>query len=229
MSGLISSLKEFLFPRHCIVCRNRLGEEEEHICFTCLRRLPRFGKWKPGNQMEHHLEGLLRINRAAAWFTYRHESDYRRLLMKMKYFGHPEVGEYLGRCTAQELLPTGFFDGIDVLVPVPLAKERQRERGYNQSEWIVKGLASVTGIAVRTDAVVRTVSNESQTHKSREERAANVQGIFALQNASGLAGHHVLLVDDVMTTGATLAACAAPLTTVEGLTLSMLTVALASS
>lgn len=228
-SDLLMRLEDFLYPRHCIVCNCRLGWREEHVCFACLRRLPRFGEWKPGNYMEQHMAGFLHIERAAAWFLYHHYSDNRRLLMKMKYFGHPEIGEFLGRCTARELLPSGFFEGIDVLVPVPLAKERQRERGYNQCEWIVKGIAAVTGIAMRTDAVVRTVSNESQTHKNRAERAANVQGIFALQNAEGLAERHVLLVDDVITTGATLAACATPLKTVDGLKLSLLAVGMAAS
>ena len=119
-----------------------------------------------------------------------------------------EVGERLACMAAKEIAATGFFDGIDIIIPLPLSKKKKRRRGYNQSDYIAKGISRATGIPVVTDAVVREKSNETQTHKNRDERWKNVEGIFKLAAPEKLEGKHILLIDDILTTGATLCSCA---------------------
>ena len=133
----------------------------------------------------------------------------------------------MGRYMAAELIESGFFQGIDVIIPIPLHETKQRIRGYNQSEWIARGIAAVTGIPVDTEAVVRRKYTETQTRKSIFERWENVEGIFELHHAESLIGKHVLIVEDVLTTGATTVACASRIMEVEGIRISVLTLAVA--
>lgn len=128
---------------------------------------------------------------------------------------------------AAELLDSGFFEGVDVIIPIPLHKKKQQIRGYNQSECIARGIAAVTGIAVCVESVVRRKNTETQTRKSVFERWENVDGIFELNHADSLTGKHILIVDDVLTTGATTIACASQLAEVEGIRISVLTLAVA--
>ena len=129
--------------------------------------------------------------------------------------------------TVATLLASGFFEGVDVILPVPLHKKKQQIRGYNQSEWIARGIAAVTGISIDTESVVRQKNTETQTRKSSFERWENVEGIFQLHHAEPLAGKHVLIVDDVLTTGATTVECASCLAEIEGIRISILTLAMA--
>ena len=132
----------------------------------------------------------------------------------------------MGRCMAAELLPTGFFEDVDVVIPVPLHPRKQRARGYNQSEWIARGVSAVTGIPIDTESILRKKNTETQTRKSVFERRDNVEGIFELQHPETLAGKHILIVDDVLTTGSTTLACASCLVDVEDIRISILTLAM---
>ena len=114
----------------------------------------------------------------------------------------------MGRYMAAELLSSHFFQGIDVIIPIPLHKKKQQIRGYNQSEWIARGITAVTGIPIDTESILRKKNTETQTHKSILERRDNVEGIFELQRPEALVGKHILIVDDVLTTGSTTLACA---------------------
>ena len=143
----------------------------------------------------------------------------------LKYGGRKDLGEIMGRFMAAELLESGFFRGIDVIVPVPLHPRKQRIRGYNQSEYIARGIAAVTGLSLDTSSVVRKRHTETQTSKSAYERWENVDGMFRLDCPERFAGKHVLLVDDVLTTGATTTACADAFRDVEGMCISVLTLA----
>ena len=114
----------------------------------------------------------------------------------------------MGRMMAEELKATSFFDGIDLIVPIPLSRKKERQRGYNQSEWIAWGISEATGIPTDTTSVVRTKSNPSQTTLDHRQRRENVRDIFAVRHPGSLEGRHILLVDDVITTGATMLSCA---------------------
>lgn len=133
----------------------------------------------------------------------------------------------MGRMMACELLRSGFFETVDCIVPVPLHKKKQHLRGYNQSEWIARGLAAVTGIPMNVSAVVRAKNTETQTRKTLSERWENVQGVFLLLQPALFVKKHILIVDDVLTTGATTVACALAFSEVEGIRISVLTLAVA--
>ena len=167
------------------------------------------------------------MERATSFFFYEKGSDFRLILHRLKYGGQKEIGAIMGRYMAAELLSSHFFQGIDVIIPIPLHKKKQQIRGYNQSEWIARGIAAVTGIPIDTESILRKKNTETQTRKSVFERRDNVEGIFELQHPETLTGKHILIVDDVLTTGSTTLACASCLVNVEGIRISILTLATA--
>ena len=159
------------------------------------------------NPVEQIFWGRCRIESAAAFSYFHKGSRIRRLIHRLKYDGVKEVGYELGKIYGLSLKSSGFLDGIDIITPVPLHKSRKRTRGFNQSEIISAGISEATGLPVVTTALERTVATSTQTKRSREERWENVEGIFYLKNPTLLEGKHVLLVDDVITTGATIESC----------------------
>lgn len=224
----LGSFVSLLFPRCCIVCGRPLAKGEECLCTLCNINLPRTGyHLMEDNPVEKLFWGKIPLERATSFFFYRKGSDFRQILHQLKYGGQKNIGAIMGRYMAAELQESGFFEDIDVIVPVPLHKKKQRLRGYNQSEWIARGVATVTGIPIDTESVVRHKNTETQTSKSSLERWENVNGIFKLHHAESLAGKHILIVDDVLTTGATTVECASCLTEIEGVRISVLTLAIA--
>lgn len=224
---LLSLLRLFM-PRHCAVCGDGLCEDEEVICLKCNMGLPRTDYHRlADNPVERALWGRMPLVRASAYMFYSKGGDYRHVLHLLKYGGRKDYGEAMGRMMAAELAPSGFFDGVDVIVPVPLHPRKEQHRGYNQSECIARGVSAITGLPVDVASLVRTKDTETQTHKSAMERQENVAGIFALRRSGAFVGQHVLLIDDVLTTGATVTACADALAGVEGLRVSVLTLAVA--
>lgn len=224
----LGSFVSLLFPRCCIVCGRPLAKGEECLCTLCNINLPRTGyHLMEDNPVEKLFWGKIPLERATSFFFYRKGSDFRQILHQLKYGGQKNIGAIMGRYMAAELQESGFFEDIDVIVPVPLHKKKQRLRGYNQSEWIARGIATVTGIPIDTESVVRHKNTETQTSKSSLERWENVNGIFELHHAESLAGKHILIVDDVLTTGATTVECASCLTEIERVRISVLTLAIA--
>lgn len=226
--GVWIDLWELFFPRCCVVCGHRLLKDEEHLCLRCLSRLPRTGMHLyPDNLMEKNLWGKLPLGRAVAFLYYAKGGDTQKVLFSLKYHGNSRLGLFLGRWMAAELLPSGFFQDIDYIVPVPLHERKKRRRGYNQSEMLAEGLSVVTGIPVSKHLMVREQFTETQTRKGSYERWVNVSGVFGCPVPEVYEGKHILLVDDVMTTGATLVSCADTLSAVPRLRISILTLALA--
>jgi len=150
----------------------------------------------------------MNIERAVALFYYEPHSEVNRIVHSFKYFNHPENAEFMGRMMADELIDGGFFSGIDIIVPMPLAKKRQRSRGYNQSMEMARGVSGMTGIPIRTDIVRRKTFKKSQTTMNRWQRNDNVKDAFELKNGNDLDGKHILIIDDVVTSGSTVIACA---------------------
>lgn len=219
----ISDLFELIFPRHCIVCGTLLAKEEKDLCLNCLIGLPIIEQ-SQREELEKTFWGIVQVERVASYINYRKGSPYNRLLHELKYNNRPEVGVHLAINAATELKEEGFFEGIDLIVPLPLSKKKLRKRGYNQCDYIAKGISHVTDLPIITNAISRIKANETQTHKTREERWKNTEGIFAVKDPKQLSGKHVLLVDDVLTTGATIAACATAMSTV-GCKISIFTIA----
>ena len=179
------------------------------------------------NPVERTFWGKMPLERATSYFFYHKGSDFRRILHQLKYGGRKDIGVMMGRFIAAELAATDFFREVDVIVPVPLHPRKQKLRGYNQSECIAQGIAAVTGIPIDTLSVVRNKHTDTQTHKSAYERWENVEGIFSLHRPELFKGKHILIVDDVLTTGATTTACADAFSGIEGLHISVLTLAVA--
>ena len=224
----LGSFLSLFFPHCCIVCGRPLAKGEECLCTMCNINLPRTDyHLRKDNPVEKQFWGKIPLERATSFFFYRKGSDFRQILHQLKYGGQKGIGAIMGRYMAAELLESGFFEGVDVILPVPLHKKKQQIRGYNQSEWIARGIAAVTGISIDTESVVRRKNTETQTRKSSLERWENVEGIFELHHAQSLTGKHVLIVDDVLTTGATTVECASCLTGIEGIRISILTLAIA--
>lgn len=204
----ISDLIDLIFPRHCIVCGEVLSPQEKDICLNCLYLLPKVEQIHR-NEIEKVFWGSIDIVHATSYIYYRKGSPYNGILHAMKYKNRPEVGERIAIMAVEELKESGFFDSIDAIVPLPLSKKKQHQRNYNQCDFIADGLSKATGIPVLKKCVTRTVANETQTHKSRDERWRNVEGIFSIVKPEVLEGKHILLIDDILTTGATLTSCAA--------------------
>lgn len=182
---------------------------EEVICVRCQADLPRVRTVSfEENDIARIFWGLVPIEKGISFFHYAPHSPYSRILFELKYHDHPEVGKTMGRMMAEELKATSFFDGIDLIVPIPLSRKKERQRGYNQSDWIAWGISEATGIPTDTTSVVRTKSNPSQTTLDHRQRRENVRDIFDVRHPGSLEGRHILLVDDVITTGATMLSCA---------------------
>ena len=190
-----------------MVCDELLSPQERDICLDCMSKLPKIEKLHL-EEIEKVFWGKVEIERATSYIYYHKNSPYNNIIHYLKYKNRPEPGERLAFIAAKEIAETGFFDGIDAIVPLPLSKKKLKERGYNQCDYIAAGISRATGIPVLKGAVVRTTANETQTHKNRDERWKNVEGIFALDRPQDIEGKHVLLLDDILTTGATLASCA---------------------
>lgn len=208
--SLLARLIDTLAPRSCTVCGGRLTVTEEVMCACCNHSLPRTGYAKSGydNRLVRLFWGRIPIEKGAAFFFYKAHSDTSRLIYQLKYGGHPELGEGLGRIVAAEFAHDSFFEGITAVVPVPLARQREKERGYNQSVEIARGISAETGLPVLDKVLERISFHGSQTQKGRWERNENVEKAFRLLDTSALNNQHILLVDDVITSGATLVAAA---------------------
>lgn len=205
-----SRLLDLISPRQCVVCGDRLAVSEETLCSKCYLHLPRtnFNRNLYENVMAKLFWGQIAIEKATALFFYEPHAETANLLYELKYKNHPEIGVVMGRMMAKELMNSGLFDDIDAIVPMPLAKKRERERGYNQSLELAKGVSEVTGLSIANQIVRRTKFMGSQTQRGRWERNENVENVFELINDNDICGKHLLLIDDVVTTGATIVACA---------------------
>lgn len=198
-----------LFPRLCYACGNHLLRNEYLICTECYIRMPRTAyHLKEDNPVARLFWGRCRIERAAAFSFYNRDSRIRKLIHNLKYKGVREIGSELGRIYGNSLKDSKFLEGIDLIIPVPLHPTKERLRGFNQSGIIAGGFSDVTGIPVNCNILIRQGFSETQTRRSRYERWVNVEGIFCISMPELAEGKHVLLIDDVITTGSTLEACA---------------------
>ena len=224
-------LLDLISPRLCVVCGQRLTVSEETICSICNLHLPRTGFHQDPyeNEMAKLFWHQIPIERATALFYYVAHSETANIIYMLKYKNHPEIGEVMGRMTARELQTKGFFDGIDGIVPVPLARKRLRQRGYNQSMEIANGVSEITSLPIYNKVIRRNTFEGSQTNKGRWERNENVEKVFELIDSETVRGKHLLIVDDVVTTGATVIACAKELCKAGNVKVSVLALGFAKS
>lgn len=218
-----SALLGIVYPRLCEVCGRALVEGEDILCLRCLAEMPFYSAATFDDGDIHRRIMRCPIERAAALYYYYRDSPYAMLIQHAKYSHRPSLARALGSAVARRLLPDGFFCDIDAIVPVPLHKAKMRRRGYNQSLEIAVGVSAVTSVPV-VDMLV-AAPHSSQTARSRLQRWRNAAAIYSLDAAAPSPGAHILLVDDVITTGATLSACATALRSVfPGIRISVLTI-----
>jgi ComF family protein len=203
---------------------------EELVCLSCEQHLPRTGYHAdPDNETSQRFAGRIPFERATS-FTYFVEGGLiQHLLHRVKYGRRSDIAVSIGHLLGDELKAAGWSTGIDAIIPVPLHWRKEARRGYNQSEQLAIGISEHTGVPVWSKVLKRTRFTESQTDKSRQERLLNVADAFAVKQPTRLSGKHILLVDDVLTTGATMESCAHALLKVPGLRISLATAAIASS
>lgn len=208
--ALYDGCLNLILPRWCCACGAKLNSRRDLLCLDCWEQLPIQEKMmEPNNETERIFWGAFPIVRGMALFAFEPKGVSGTLIHEIKYNHRKDLARALGRLMAQQFLARGLLDGIDVIIPVPLHWRRQWSRGYNQSNELAKGLSAISGIPVLSNAIKRGRNNRSQTKMNRDERWNNVKGLFALVEGNAtraLEGKHILLVDDVITTGATLTA-----------------------
>lgn len=223
-------ISHLLYPNPCVGCGQEIFQRHLPVCGQCLWQLPATGyHLQADNPMARYFTGRIPVQQAAAWLFFAKGGLTQQLVHALKYKGRRDVGLFLGSAMATALQKENWLQDIDVLVPLPLNRHKLKRRGFNQSMVLCEGMAHTTGLPIQEIAVVRTIYTDTQTRKSRIQRWRNVADVFDLGHTKGLAGKHALLVDDVVTTGATLEACGKVLLGVPGLRLSVLSLAVASN
>ncbi len=209
LSELFRDVASLFFPARCAVCGEPLETGERTLCTLCRATAPLTGYWREAdNPVVRKCWGLVPVEQASGFLFFVHGSGWRQLIHGFKYRGAWRTARSLGEWYGRYLRESGLYDGVECVVPLPLHPFKRCRRGYNQSEYIAEGIASQLGVPVERHCVYRRRNTASQALKPRRERAGNVEGAFAVRHPERLAGRHLLLVDDVMTTGATLLSCA---------------------
>ena len=217
------SFLHLLFPHICAGCGSDIISEESVLCMHCVAELPETNFEKhQNNPVEKLFYGRLQLANASSQYYFSKESLIQRLMHLLKYKGNKDLGLQLGRMMGQSLKDSGRFE-VDALIPLPLFPAKQKRRGYNQSAIICDGMKETMNIPVWNDVITRPQHTETQTRKGRIERWKNIEGKFELITPQKISGKHILLVDDILTTGATLEACGGELLNAENVKLSVAT------
>ena len=201
-------LTDLIYPNLCLICSESLVAGESQLCVKCFNSIPKTNyHLLKNNPVEKRFWGKVPVERASSYFFFQKGSDFQKLIHELKYRGNKEAGIATGKYAAADLLESPDFMSIDVIIPVPLHPKKEAKRGYNQSYIIGEGMAEILAKPLVGNNLIRVQERTTQTRKSVFERFENTQGIFELRNPDELRGKHVLLVDDVLTTGSTLEAC----------------------
>lgn len=224
-----NAFTELLYPNLCPACSNHLIENQK-LCFECEANLPLTDfHLHNENEITEKFDGRILIENGGALFRFTKSGRVQELIHQLKYRGNSEIGIHLGRMYGEILKENNAFETVDLIIPVPLHPKKEKQRGYNQSDMIAQGMAQTLFIPWQRDILIRTEYTTSQTKKSNFDRFENVKKAFAISNPNLLKNKHILLVDDVLTTGATLEACALNLLEMEGCKVSIAVLAIAQS
>lgn len=224
---IVNALIDFFLPRYCLMCGTRLELQEQTVCIHCNFELPRTRLWlsPTDNRLITRFIGKIPIKKAAAYLYYTPHTATANIIYAFKYHKEPFTALSMGEMMAKEI-GHAFFDDIDCIIPIPLNKKREKQRGYNQSERLATGISNVHHIPVLNNIVKRRTDNVTQTSLDASDRQRNIEDIFCLtRHSKKVQGKHCLIVDDVVTTGSTTAGCAEALLNVPGTTVSVLALA----
>lgn len=224
--NILSDFTHLFFPHVCAGCGTDVLNRESPLCLHCVNQLP-FTNFHlhSGNPVERYFWGRIPVRHATALCHFTRASLVQHLLHQLKYKGNKDIGIFLGRMAGKLLRQSNYFDDVDVLVPLPLFAQREKKRGYNQATLLCEGMSAVMQLPVISNVVIRLSATETQTQKNRTERWQNMEGRFQLIQPDAVHDKHVLLVDDVVTTGATLEACGEQLLKAKNSRLSIATMA----
>jgi ComF family protein len=216
------------YPRYCLACHEALVKGELNVCTSCMLHLPRTNFHKtPNNVLFTKLQGRMQLDHAFSFLLFIKDGRVQRLLHELKYNNRPELAVELGRVYGEELLPHHIQNSIDLIIPVPLHASKLRKRGYNQSEAFAQGLSDSLQRSVNATCLERVLKTETQTRKSKLMRWENVREVFSVRDNGEVKGKRILLVDDVITTGATIEACAMELSAAGATSISVASIAYA--
>lgn len=223
-NDLLHEFSYLFYPNVCVVCGEELLHAEECICLRCLYKLPRTFNFKEKeNAAERLMAGRVPFERIASFCHFTKGGVLPPLIHQLKYHHRSEIGYLLGRLFGEDLRGSDFLRPVDLILPVPLHPRKEQIRGYNQAEMIAKGLSEASSLPMSVGNLIRVVFNPTQTKRTKSERWENVRDIFEVKEPEALSEKHILLVDDVITTGSTLEACGVALQNCKGLKVSMAT------
>jgi competence protein ComFC len=228
LMALINDFLSLIYPRYCEACEGLLYKHERVICNKCALGLPKSNfHLNNKNPIVMALGGRVPLQNASSLFVFEKAGKVQNLLHALKYEKQQVIGELMGQTFYNDLKNSSFFEGIDHVVPIPLHKKKQRARGFNQSECFAKGISEKSGIPMDTQSFIRAIETSTQTKKGKAERWLNVKDAFAIKDPEVFKNKHILLVDDVITTGATIEGAWQALKTIEGIKISVATIAYA--
>ncbi len=219
---------DVIYPASCVGCQTPLVGNESNICTYCLFELPKTDFHKiQDNVVQRAFSGRCLLQKATSYLHFSKGGVVQALLHALKYRGRTEIGDLVGAMAARELLQDGFLDDIDFVVPIPLHPQKLEKRGYNQSEILASAVADNSNVKLNTNNLVRVEFTETQTRKSRFARWLNVETVFKVIDPGIFENKHILLVDDVVTTGSTVEGCVVQMERIPGIKISLFTLAYA--
>ncbi|MEP6845443.1 MAG: ComF family protein [Panacibacter sp.] len=208
LAQYLNNFTNLFFPHVCEGCGTDILNNNSILCATCQVQLPETEFLdSTDNPVERKFYGQLQLQAAGAAYYFTKDGMLQHLIKQLKYHGNKEIGFYLGRQLGNYLAATSRFNNVDVIIPLPLNPRKHKKRGYNQAAVIAEGISSIWPKPINTRAVERSIFTETQTHKDRISRWQSMRNVFAVTDANALSGKAILLVDDIITTGATLEAC----------------------
>ncbi len=223
---LAFNLLSFFYPKSCVSCNNALQQNEKQLCLNCMLHLPETNyHLYIENPLKNIFSGRVRVENVASLLFYKKENQVQKILHSLKYKGNKYLGEYLGIYYGEKLIQQKEYQNIDLIIPIPLHEKKLKLRGYNQSEWIAKGLSKGMNLPYNANLLIRTEYTGTQTKKSRFNRWENVRDVFELTDIDLLKDKHILLCDDVLTTGATTEAAIQKIIEIENVKVSVVTLA----
>lgn len=224
---MIINLLNLFFPKVCVACNDLLSDNEEYICTLCRHELPVTNFHSQiDNAVANRLYGRVNFNNATALLWFNKKGKVQHMLHNLKYRGFDDIGVFLGKWLGEELKSSEFYNDVDVVIPVPLHKSRLRKRGYNQVEKFGKEIAEIIRAEFNQDILIKTKATTTQVFKNRLKRVTTHDSDFSIVEFESLKGKHILLVDDIITTGATLEACSNELLRIKGVKISIATMAI---